>query len=167
MEVWRDKCLKGSLRVARPGELYRKIVDIVADDQDSEPESVVHTHLCILLAEGDDLELKRPKMFSSATPRDNEALRGFGSNGGGGKIVHSKSMGAMDALAGGGPVDLSQVTSLENGTPKLRNSLDSDIDGENKASGGTSNALVTQKTEDLEVRKTRRRKENKDEKTMK
>ena len=31
MEVWRDKCLKGSLRVARPGELYRKIVDIVAD----------------------------------------------------------------------------------------------------------------------------------------
>lgn len=159
MEVWRDKCLKGSLRVARPGELYRKIVDIVTDDQDSEPESVVHTHLCILLAEGDDLELKRPKMFSSATPRDVEALRGFASTGGGGgKIVHSKSMGAMDALArAGGPVDLSQVTSLENGTPKLRNSLgDSDGDGETKSGGGgggTSNALVTQKTEDLEVRK--------------
>lgn len=33
MEVWHDKCLPGSLRVARPGELARKILDIVADDQ--------------------------------------------------------------------------------------------------------------------------------------
>ncbi|CBJ32860.1 expressed unknown protein [Ectocarpus siliculosus] len=67
MEVWHDKCLPGSLRVARPGELTRKILDIVADDQDKEPSQVVHTHLCILLAEGDDLELKRPRMFSSVT----------------------------------------------------------------------------------------------------
>ena len=93
-------------------------------------------------------------MFSSATPREIEGIRGFGSSGGG-KIVHSKSMGAMDAMAGagGGPVDLSQVTSLENGTPKLRNSLgDSDGDGENNKVATTSNALVTQKTDDLEVR---------------
>lgn len=71
MDVWKDKCLRGSLRVARPGELARKIVDIVADDQDADPESVVHTHLCILLAEGDDLELKRPRM-ASMTPRTSE-----------------------------------------------------------------------------------------------
>lgn len=69
MAVWRDKCLHGSLRVARPGELARKISDIVTDDQDTELEQVVHTHLCILLAEGQDLDLKPPvKMFASATP---------------------------------------------------------------------------------------------------
>lgn len=102
MEVWHDKCLPGSLRVARPGELARKIVDIVADDQDKEPEQVVHTHLCILLAEGDDLELKRPKMFPKAgtTPRaqpsDTPTLK------------HSTSMG--------NPVDLSQVSLERDGT---------------------------------------------------
>lgn len=62
MEVWRDKCLMGSLRVVRPGELERKIADIVADDQDAEPDSTVHTHLCILLADGDDLELNHPRI---------------------------------------------------------------------------------------------------------
>lgn len=69
MEVWKDKCLKGSRRVARAGELARRIADIVADDEDAEPESVVHTHLCILLAEGDDLDLKRTRMQGTGTPR--------------------------------------------------------------------------------------------------
>lgn len=81
MDVWRDKCLRGSLRVARNGELARKIADIVADDQDSEPENVVHTHLCILLAEGDDLDLKRPRIANS-TPRS--ALLNSGGSGAGG-----------------------------------------------------------------------------------
>lgn len=84
MEVWHDKCLPGSLRVARPGELARKIADIVVDDQDMEPEQVVHTHLCILLAEGDDLELKRPKMFTASTPPS---------------LKHSKSLGTSTDLS--------------------------------------------------------------------
>ncbi|CAM9813963.1 unnamed protein product [Scytosiphon promiscuus] len=102
MEVWHDKCLPGSLRVARPGELARKIVDIVTDDQDKEPEQVVHTHLCILLAEGDDLELKRPKMFSkgSSTPR---APVGDAAPA----LRHSASMTS---------VDLSQVSLDKDGT---------------------------------------------------
>lgn len=110
MEVWNDKCLRGSLRVARPGELARKILDIVADDQDKEPEQVVHTHLCILLAEGDDLELKRPKMFSAApTPRltaggsaASPSVRG---------LSHSKSLGTMD---------LSQANLDRDGNTRLR-----------------------------------------------
>lgn len=106
MEVWRDKCLKGSLRVARPGELARKIIDIVADDQDMEPQSVVHTHLCILLAEGDDLELKRPRM-ASTTPRtstSDDAPDAFLSNGNGvngnrdslPRLTASKSVSHLD-----------------------------------------------------------------------
>lgn len=90
MEVWHDKCLPGSLRVARPGELARKIADIVVDDQDVEPDEVVHTHLCILLAEGDDLELKRPKMFSAS------AAAGAA---GPGNLKHSKSMGQSTDLS--------------------------------------------------------------------
>lgn len=85
MAVWRDTCLKGSLRVVRPGELERKIVDLVTDDQDSEPENVVHTHLCILLAEGDDLELNRPRMSNgSATfaSSSSQGLKQYGSGRG-------------------------------------------------------------------------------------
>ena len=95
MEVWHDKCLPGSLRVARPGELARKILDIVADDQDKEPEQVVHTHLCILLAEGDDLELKRPKMFSSASPAMTPRLTAGSAPSPSRRLKHSKSMGNM------------------------------------------------------------------------
>ncbi|CAM9819708.1 unnamed protein product, partial [Ectocarpus sp. 8 AP-2014] len=113
MEVWHDKCLPGSLRVARPGELTRKILDIVADDQDKEPSQVVHTHLCILLAEGDDLELKRPRMFSSVampspgeTPTSKKALS------------HSRSISSFDlgtaleknGLARGGDASLGVIT---------------------------------------------------------
>ena len=116
MEVYKDKCLKGSLRVARPGELARKIVDIVSDDQDAEPEAVVHTHLCILLAEGDDLELKRPRMFPS-TPRAILSSSQHGSSGDR-VIKHSKSLGNLSSGAGN-PVDLSQVTLDDNGVPKL------------------------------------------------
>eukprot|EP00752_Nemacystus_decipiens_P008082 g7223.t1 len=101
MEVWHDKCLPGSLRVARPGELARKILDIVADDQDKEPEQVVHTHLCILLAEGDDLELKRPKMFSSASPAHTPRLTSqqtprLSAPSPAGSLKHSKSVGNLD-----------------------------------------------------------------------
>lgn len=114
MEVYKDKCLKGSLRVARPGELARKIIDIVTDDQDAEPEAVVHTHLCILLAEGDDLELKRHRMFS--TPR----LTPKSLEGGERVMRHSKSLGNLSSGTGAGnPVDLSQVTLDDNGVPKL------------------------------------------------
>lgn len=124
MDVWRDKCLKGSLRVARPGELSRKIVDLVSDDQDCEPESVVHTHLCILLAEGDDLELKRPRMFSGTTPHGALSQVGFNSEDNKvGGLKHSKSLGNLDSagspLNADGTVDLAQVN-MVNGTPKLR-----------------------------------------------
>lgn len=133
MEVWRDKCLKGSLRVARPAELERKIIDIVTDDQDAEPESVVHTHLCILLADGDDLELKRPRMFS-ATPRALDALERDGFP----KMKHSKSLCSIDASGAGstgrpksvGAIDLSQIQMVD-GAPTLRSSFgDPQSDGE-------------------------------------
>ncbi|CAB1118110.1 unnamed protein product [Ectocarpus sp. CCAP 1310/34] len=113
MEVWHDKCLPGSLRVARPGELTRKILDIVADDQDKEPSQVVHTHLCILLAEGDDLELKRPRMFSSATtPSPGEITTSKKA------LSHSRSISLFDlgqsleknGLARGGDASLGAIT---------------------------------------------------------
>lgn len=107
MEVWRDKCLRGSLRVARPGELARKIADIVADDEDAEPESVVHTHLCILLAEGDNLDLKRPRMLGT-TSRDGSKPGAFLTTGGGSVDVQralaaTKSVGNMDTTGGAAP----------------------------------------------------------------
>lgn len=100
MEVWRDKCLKGSLRVARPGELARKVADIVADDEDAEPESVVHTHLCVLLAEGDDLDLKRPRMLGTTMRADLMKTGTFMSTGGASADVQralTKSVGNMDS----------------------------------------------------------------------
>lgn len=158
MEVWKDKCLWGSLRVARAGELARKVVDIVADDQDSEPESVVHTHLCILLAEGDDLELKRPRMFPTTPSVASVALAkvqgqgqqspgffsstgGVPADGGSKPLRTSKSMGnvsdaaAPNGTVGGAPaaVDLSQVELGADGVPKLRDGHEvggEEIDGE-------------------------------------
>ncbi|CAM9640748.1 unnamed protein product [Ectocarpus fasciculatus] len=112
MEVWHDKCLPGSLRVARPGELTRKILDIVADDQDKEPAQVIHTHLCILLAEGDDLELKRPRMFSSVAPSPGETPTSKKA------LSHSRSISSFDlgqsleknGLVRGGDASLGAIT---------------------------------------------------------
>lgn len=51
---------------------------------------VVHTHLCILLAEGDDLELKRPRMFSSLTPSPGETPTSKKA------LSHSRSISSFD-----------------------------------------------------------------------
>lgn len=129
MNVWRDKCLPGSLRVARPGELARKILDIVADDQDKEPDQLVHTHLCILLAEGDDLELRRPKMFqaptptpssqSSARPRSARQLTA-GGGGGGAAGPSPSSQRRLKQSKSLGPADMRQAGLERDGAPGSR-----------------------------------------------
>lgn len=76
---------------------------------------MVHTHLCILLAEGDDLELKRPKMFAApalrSTPGAPSGGRASSSSVPPPGLQHSKSLGTMD---------LSQVSLEKDGTPRLR-----------------------------------------------